>query len=92
MLSEHRRRSTCRTEQPGVTYLTLKPTIPRPGRRCSECSPRPTPQDSGATSISLIVYDPSSGGVGVALPVTVEQFTDLSLADAASPDQLRTRN
>jgi hypothetical protein len=31
-----------------------------------------------------VVYDPSSGDVGVALPVTLEQFTDLALATAAS--------
>ncbi|HEY6347333.1 MAG TPA: putative baseplate assembly protein [Bryobacteraceae bacterium] len=39
------------------------------------------------TSASLfnlqVVYDPPSGGVGVTLPVTLEQFTNLSLATAA---------
>lgn len=31
-----------------------------------------------------VMYNPSSGGIGVTLPVTLEEFTNLSLATAAS--------
>ncbi len=67
---------------PPVIYLTLQAANP-PG----------WPMDFGVTAkASLdtanfdleVVYDPPSGGVGVALPVSVEKFTDLSLVTAAS--------
>jgi hypothetical protein len=68
---------------PAVTYLVVKAVNPANWQLLFGVHAQPNTQD--ATRFDLAIeYDSPSGGVGVALPVTVERFTDLSLADAAA--------
>jgi hypothetical protein len=66
--------------RPAVPYLTLQATDPTkwPPRFGVEA------QANGSNFDLMMVYDPPSGGLGVALPVTVEKFLALSLADAGT--------
>ena len=68
---------------PAVTYLTLQANNPASWPLLFGVQAQVNAQNAAHFDLS-IVYDPASGGVGVTLPVTVEQFTDLSLADAAA--------
>jgi len=66
-----------------VTYLTVQPTSVSgwPAAFAVEASPNANP----AYFDLAIVYNPASGAVGVSpFPVTVEQFTNLSPAEAAN--------
>jgi Baseplate J-like protein len=66
---------------PAKTYLTLEPVAPAGWPALfgveAQASANPVYFDL------QVVYDPSSGGVGVALPVILEKFTNLSLSTAA---------
>ena len=68
---------------PAVIYLTLQPNNPASWPLLFGVQAQVNAQNAAHFDLS-IAYDPASGGVGVTLPVTVEQFTDLSLADAAA--------
>jgi Baseplate J-like protein len=68
---------------PAVTYLILEAAAPANWLQLFGVLAQANAQDPTHFDLS-VDYDPASGGVGVALPVTVESFTDLSLADAAS--------
>jgi hypothetical protein len=65
---------------PAVTYLTLEAAQPSlwPSAFGVTAQLRAL---SGLLNLQ-VVYDPPSGGVGVALPVTVEDFSDLALSTA----------
>jgi predicted phage baseplate assembly protein len=66
---------------PAVTYLTLEAANPSGWTSLFGVTAQP---DASPVLFDLqVVYDPPSG-VGVALPVTVEKFTNLSLGTAAS--------
>jgi hypothetical protein len=65
---------------PPVHFLTLVPRDPPQWRPMFGITAQPT----GSHQFDLaVVYDPAAGGVGVALPVTVERFAGLTLDDAA---------
>jgi len=69
---------------PPIAYLVLQPNNPANWPSLFGIVAQPNAGDPTRFDLS-VVYDPTSGGVGgVALPVTVESFTDLSLADAAT--------
>ena len=65
-----------------VTYLTLEAANPSSWTHrfgvAAQARPDPSLFDL------QVVYDPTSGGLGVALPVTLEEFTNLSLGTSAS--------
>ncbi len=65
-----------------VTYLTVQSTPPGtwPALFAAEAGPNANPVFFNLE----IVYDPASGGIAVTLPVTVEQFANLSPSTAAS--------
>jgi hypothetical protein len=65
-----------------VTYLTLQPTDPSKWPVLFGVKAQPS---LNPVFFDLdVVYNPAAGGVGVALPVTLETFTNLSLEIAAS--------
>src|SRR5271166_2924462 len=65
-----------------VTYLTLEAADPSGWPILFGVLAQPS---SDPLYFDLdVVYDPPSGGIGVALPVTLEKFTNLSLPTAAS--------
>jgi predicted phage baseplate assembly protein len=66
---------------PPVTYLTLEAAQPSAWTSLFGVAAQPA---LNPDLFNLeVVYDPPSGGVGVALPVTLERFTNLSLSAAA---------
>lgn len=76
---------------PPVTYLTLQATTPTGWPQAFGVLAQAIQQEpsdgtqQGLSAFNLaIVYCPTSGGVGVTLPVTVEQFAALSLLNIAS--------
>jgi hypothetical protein len=71
------------SSSPAMTFLVLEATATANWPQLFGVLTQANAQDPANFDLA-VVYDPSSGGVGVALPVTVESFTDLSLADAAS--------
>jgi Baseplate J-like protein len=67
---------------PPEVYLTLEPSSPSTWPVLFGVSAQPS---ANPLYFDLqVVYDPSTGGVGVTLPVTLEQFSNLSLATAAT--------
>ncbi len=64
----------------GVTWLTLQATDPSAWASSFGVIAKSTQRDPAAFNLAL-AYNPSSAGVGVNLPVTVEQFDNQSLAD-----------
>jgi len=70
------------TSNPPVTYLTLEANNPASWPNLFGVLAKANQQTAANFDLS-IVYDPPAG-VGVTLPVTVEPFTDLSLADAGA--------
>jgi hypothetical protein len=68
---------------PAVTYLSLEAENPANWQNLFGVLTQANAQDPSRFDLS-VVYDPAAGGVGVVLPVTVESFTALSLADAAT--------
>jgi hypothetical protein len=64
----------------GVTWLTVQATDPSVWASSFGVRVQGNQRDPGAFNLAL-AYEPSSAGVGVNLPVTVEQFNNLSLAD-----------
>jgi hypothetical protein len=66
---------------PPVTYMTAQPANPAnwPLLFGVQATPNPNP----AYFDLQLVYNPSSPGIGVTLPVTVESFTNLSPATAS---------
>lgn len=68
---------------PAVKYLALQATDPNnwPQLFVVEAQPDTT---NPVNFDLMVVYDPPSGAVGVAIPPIVEQFLNLSLADAAT--------
>jgi hypothetical protein len=73
---------------PPLTYLSLEAADPSGWSAAFGVSAQPDPNP---VLFDLeVVYDPPSGGVGVALPVTVERFTNLSLATAAGQINARS--
>jgi Baseplate J-like protein len=68
---------------PAVTYLILEAVAPANWPLQFGAIAQPNAQDPSLFDLS-VVYDPASGGVGVALPVSVERFTGLTLTDAAN--------
>jgi hypothetical protein len=73
---------------PPVTYLTLEAAQPSGWTSLFGVTAQPA---LNPDLFNLeVVYDPPSGGVGVALPVTLERFTNLSLSSAA--DQINTHS
>jgi hypothetical protein len=67
---------------PATTYLTVEAANPSAWPQFFGIKTQANAQDATRFDLS-VVYDPPSA-VGVVLPVTVELFADLSLADAAS--------
>ena len=62
---------------PRIAYLVLQPNNPANWPSLFGVLAQPNAGDPTRFDLS-VVYDPASGGVGgVALPVTVESFTDL---------------
>ena len=74
-----------------TTYLTVAGRRIRcRGRRILACWRRAI--SSSPTMFNLlVVYNPPSGGVGVAVPVLVEQFNDVSLGNVAGHVRRRIR-
>jgi hypothetical protein len=68
---------------PSVTYLRLEPNDPANWSPFFGMLAQPNAQHPSRFDL-LVEYDPASGGVGVALPVIVENFTGLTLADAGA--------
>jgi hypothetical protein len=73
---------------PAVTYLTLAATAPAGwpqyfGVLAQALEPAGGNQQAPATYNLLIVYYPPTAGVGVLLPVALENYTSLSLAKIA---------
>jgi hypothetical protein len=64
----------------GVAWLTVQATDPAVWASSFGVRVQANQPDPGAFNLALL-YNPSSAGVGVNLPVTVEQFNNLSLAD-----------
>jgi hypothetical protein len=67
---------------PAVAYLTLQPTSPAGWLPAFGVLAQGNQREPSVFNLA-VVYDPPSGGVGVTLPVTVEQFTNVSLATIA---------
>ncbi len=67
---------------PALTYLTLQVTSPAGWLQDFGVLAHGNQQQPPACSLS-VVYSPPQGGVGVTLPVTLEQFNNLSLASIA---------
>ena len=65
-----------------VPYLTVEATNPAVWPQYFGVLSQGNQQKPDVFNL-VVVYNPSSGGVGVNLPVTVELFSDLSLATAA---------
>jgi predicted phage baseplate assembly protein len=66
----------------GATYLTIEAANPSGWTALFGVT---TAAGSSSSLFNLqVVYDPTSGGVGVSPPVIVEKFTNLSLATAAA--------
>jgi hypothetical protein len=68
---------------PPVTYLTVEAAAPANWPQQFGVTAKPNASDPSLFDLA-VVYDPASGGVGVTLPVTLESFTGLTLADAAA--------
>jgi hypothetical protein len=68
---------------PAVTYLTLEANNPEDWPQLFGVLAQANAQNPSQFDLS-VVYDPASGGVGVALPVKVEIFTGLTLGDAGT--------
>ena len=66
-----------------VPYLTVQATNPSAWAQSFGVIAQEKQQDPGVFNL-LVMYNPPSGGVGVNLPVIVEQFNNLSLATVAS--------
>ena len=64
-------------------YLTLQPSSAGAWPQYFGVVSQDLQQDPPAFNL-VLVYNPSSGGVGVNLPITVEQFSHVSLATVAS--------
>jgi hypothetical protein len=64
-------------------YLTLQATDPTGWRANFGVSTQPNAQDSSQFDLKVL-YNPPTGGIGVTLPVTLEQFIQLTLATAAA--------
>jgi hypothetical protein len=64
-------------------YLALQATGPGAWPQYFGVVSQDLQQDPPAFNL-IVVYNPSSGGVGVNLPVTIEQFSSVSLATVAS--------
>ena len=63
----------------GAQYLTIQPSDPGAWAPLFGVIAQGNQQNSGQFNFA-VVYNPSSGGVGVNLPVAVEQFKNISLA------------
>jgi Baseplate J-like protein len=68
---------------PAITYLVVEAVNPATWPSLFGVRAQANAQDARRFDLA-VEYDSPSGGVGVALPVTVESFSDLSLADAAA--------
>lgn len=66
---------------PAEIYLALEPNNPAAWPQLFGVLAQPNAQDPSRFDL-FVVYDPASGPIGVTLPVTVESFTGLTLADA----------
>jgi len=64
-------------------YLTLEATSAGAWPQYLGVVSQDLDQDPPAFNL-LVVYNPASGGVGVNLPITIEQFSDVSLTTVAS--------
>jgi hypothetical protein len=64
-------------------YLTVQATNPAAWPQLFGVLAQGNQQNPSSFNL-VVVYQPSSGGVGVNLPVTVEQFTNVSLATVAA--------
>jgi predicted phage baseplate assembly protein len=73
---------------PAATYLTLEATNPSGWTFLFGVTAQPDPNP--VLFDLQVVYDPPSGGVGVALPVVVERFTNLSLGTTAGQINARS--
>jgi len=67
----------------GVVYLTVQANNPAVWAQSFGVVAQGNQQTPDLFNL-VVVYNPSSGGVGVNLPVTVEQFNQLSLENLAS--------
>ena len=68
----------------GTTYLTVQPTNPLAlATLCSACWRKAELANPSLFNL-LVVYAPLSGGVGVPVPVVVEQFNNVSLQNIAA--------
>jgi len=68
---------------PPVTYLTVQATTPTGWPQVFGVLAQEFQQGPSAFNLAIVYYPPS-GGVGVTVPVTLEQFTALSLVNIAS--------
>jgi hypothetical protein len=75
---------------PALTYLAVQATSPAGWLQDIGVLAHGNQSQPPTCSLS-VVYSPPSGGVGVTLPVTLEQFTDLSLATIASQFSLSSQ-
>jgi hypothetical protein len=66
-----------------VTFLVLEANDPSTWFQLFGVTAKPNAQDPSRFDLS-VEYDPSSGGIGVTLPILVESFTGLTLADAGA--------
>ncbi len=66
-----------------ITYLQIQATGPSAWPQLFGVIAQGNQQTADVFNLA-VVYDPPSGGVGVNLPVTVELFNDLSLAQVAT--------
>ena len=67
---------------PAITYLTFQANAPTGWPQLFGVTAQPNASNPASFDLN-VVYDPPAG-LGVTVPVTVEQFTALSLADAAT--------
>jgi hypothetical protein len=66
---------------PPIDYLTLQANNPAAWPQLFGVLAQTDAQNSSQFDLS-VVYDPGSGGLGVTLPVVIESFAGLTLADA----------
>jgi hypothetical protein len=64
-------------------YLTVQATNPSAWPQLFGVVSQDLQQDPPAFNL-VVVYNPASGGIGVNLPITIEQFTGVSLTTVAS--------
>lgn len=75
---------------PAVTYLTLQATAPTGWPQFFGILAPGSQQGLSIFNLA-VVYSPTSGGVGVTLPVKLEQFPNLSLATIAGQFKLNSQ-